>query len=103
MDLTNMTLDELKKLHKEVGREIDGYEARQIAIARADLEKRAKEYGLTLKQIVGASGVSIPKPPAVIRYQNPDNPSETWAGRGRKPKWLTAKLDAGRTMEDFAV
>jgi DNA-binding protein H-NS len=34
---------------------------------------------------------------------NPDNPGETWAGRGRKPKWLVAKLDKGEKITDFAI
>jgi DNA-binding protein H-NS len=34
---------------------------------------------------------------------NPDNPGETWSGRGRKPKWLVAKLDKGKKITDFAI
>src|SRR4051812_16548556 len=26
------------------------------------------------------------------KYRNPDNPAETWAGRGRKPKWVQDRL-----------
>src|SRR4051794_5853024 len=29
------------------------------------------------------------------KYRNPDNPAETWAGRGRKPKWVEEKLAQG--------
>ena len=27
----------------------------------------------------------------------------SWTGRGLKPKWLTAALAAGKTLEDFAL
>jgi DNA-binding protein H-NS len=37
------------------------------------------------------------------KFRNPDNKSETWAGRGLKPKWLTALLKQGKKLEDFAV
>src|SRR6266404_2015474 len=30
------------------------------------------------------------------KFRNPDNKSETWAGRGLKPKWLTALLKHGK-------
>ncbi len=30
------------------------------------------------------------------KYANPDDPSETWTGRGRKPRWLSAKLAGWR-------
>ncbi len=29
-------------------------------------------------------------------HRNPNNPAETWTGRGRKPRWLVAALDAGK-------
>ena len=28
---------------------------------------------------------------------------ESWSGRGLKPKWLTAALESGRTLTEFAV
>ena len=36
-------------------------------------------------------------------YRNPDVPSETWAGRGKPPHWLKAKLDAGAKVDDFRI
>jgi DNA-binding protein H-NS len=38
------------------------------------------------------------------KYRNPGNKSETWSGRGLKPKWLAAAMKAtGKKLEDFAV
>lgn len=37
------------------------------------------------------------------KYRNPDNAAETWAGRGRKPKWVEEKLAQGRTLEDLLI
>lgn len=28
---------------------------------------------------------------------------ETWSGRGLKPKWLSAALESGKSLEDFAI
>ena len=41
--------------------------------------------------------------PVAPKYRNPDNPSETWAGRGLKPRWLAAALKSGKALEDFAI
>lgn len=38
-----------------------------------------------------------------IRYQNPDDPSEVWAGRGLQPRWLKKALQSGRNLADFLV
>jgi DNA-binding protein H-NS len=37
------------------------------------------------------------------KYRNPDNPAETWAGRGLKPRWLAAALKTGKKLEDFSI
>ena len=37
------------------------------------------------------------------KYRNPDNPSETWAGRGLKPRWLAAALKGGKKLEYFSI
>jgi len=36
-------------------------------------------------------------------FVNPGNPSETWAGRGLKPRWLAAALKTGKRLEDFSI
>ena len=35
------------------------------------------------------------------KYRNPDDPSQTWSGRGRRPRWLTEALEAGRKLDDL--
>jgi DNA-binding protein H-NS len=37
------------------------------------------------------------------KYRNPDNPAETWAGRGLKPRWLAAAIKGGKKLEHFAI
>jgi hypothetical protein len=41
--------------------------------------------------------------PVAAKYRNPDNPAKTWAGRGLKPRWLTAAVKGGKKLEDFAI
>jgi len=37
------------------------------------------------------------------KYRNPANPSETWTGRGKPPRWLATELAGGKTREDFLI
>jgi DNA-binding protein H-NS len=37
------------------------------------------------------------------KYRNPDNPEETWAGRGRKPKWVEDHLARGASIDDLLI
>jgi hypothetical protein len=45
----------------------------------------------------GARGKVAPK------FRNPENPSETWAGRGLKPRWLAAAIKSGKKLDDFRI
>jgi DNA-binding protein H-NS len=39
-----------------------------------------------------------------VKYRNPSNRKETWAGRGNRPRWLVAALKGGKKrLADFAV
>lgn len=37
------------------------------------------------------------------KYRNPDNPSETWTGRGKQPRWLAAHTGSGRSLDEFVI
>jgi DNA-binding protein H-NS len=37
-----------------------------------------------------------------VKFRNAAT-GDTWTGRGLKPKWLKAQLDAGKQLSDFAV
>jgi DNA-binding protein H-NS len=45
----------------------------------------------------GLRGAVAPK------YRNPENPAETWAGRGLKPRWLQAAMKSGGKLDDFLI
>ena len=45
----------------------------------------------------GRRGAVAPK------YRNPENHAETWAGRGLKPRWLTAAIEGAKRLDDFLI
>lgn len=102
MDLTSLTLAELKKLHKDVASAVANFEDRAQSKARAELEAQARAMGFSLAELVG---VDAPRKraPASAKYANPANVSETWSGRGRKPAWFAAAIASGKTPDDLAI
>jgi DNA-binding protein H-NS len=100
MNLKSMTIDALVGLK---GR-IDALLASKVSDERRALEMElAKlsrfESGGTRSKSVGRGvrGKVAPK------FRNPENPSETWAGRGLKPRWLAAAIKSGKKLDDFAI
>ena len=37
------------------------------------------------------------------KYRDPENPSQTWAGRGQAPRWLTAYEAQGPKRDEFLI
>ena len=96
-----LTLKELLELRTRVEKAIVTAQERERANLRAKFESMASEAGFGLSDLIG--GRSTKGKPVAAKYMNPDNPSETWSGRGRKPKWLAAKLEKGKKQSDFAI
>lgn len=102
MDLNVLSLKELKKLQGDVEKAIATYEERLKKEALAEVEAKARAMGFTLAELMGNSS-SKKRPSVAPKYANPADTSETWTGRGRKPKWVEAALSAGKSLDDLAI
>ena len=92
-ELDRMSTDDLWSLHVEVS---------QVLQQRIQQEKLRLEERLKLLQTPVVSG-RRPYPPVPPKYRNPDQPSETWAGRGKRPRWLVKQLKSGKRIDDFRI
>jgi len=44
-----------------------------------------------------------PYPPVFPKFFNPEDPSQTWAGCGKRPRWLLGKMKSGHHVDDFRI
>jgi DNA-binding protein H-NS len=77
-----------------------------------DVRKKIAEYGLTAADLklsgraapasTGKRNVSAAPSKAAAKYRS--DSGETWSGgRGRKPRWVTEALAAGKSLSDFEI
>jgi DNA-binding protein H-NS len=83
-------LEELQTLAREAGYEVT-------------LTKIGKETGGRGRGRAAKTGGTRRRKPVQQKYCNPDNPGETWSGRGRKPKWVEDALSKGRSLPDLTI
>ncbi|SEB02943.1 H-NS family nucleoid-associated regulatory protein [Rubrimonas cliftonensis] len=102
VDLSALSLADLKKLETDVAKYIATFEERQKAEARAAAEAIAKKFGFALSDLIQGNAPKK-KPTPEAKYRHPERPAVTWSGRGRKPGWISEGLAAGKTLEDFAI
>lgn len=98
--LNTMSTDELWALHERVAADLTA----RLVVEREALELRLKQLNCGgLSKQTEPSGARRRYPKVFPKFRNPDHPSETWAGRGRQPRWLTAQLKTGKRIDDFRI
>ena len=99
-DLKSMSVDELWSLHELVTQAL----ARKITDEKSQLDRRLRQLGLSASgNAKKLNHARRPYPQVFPKYRNPAQPAETWAGRGKQPRWLTAQLRSGKKLDDFRI
>jgi DNA-binding protein H-NS len=100
-NLGAMSLADLRDLQKSLAKAISTFEARQKTEAREKVEMLAKDLGFTLAELVELGEPKRKRAPSTKIYRHPENPTITWSGRGRKPGWFAAHVDAGKDPDEL--
>jgi DNA-binding protein H-NS len=87
-----MSTDQLWALHEEVSATLS---------ARLSDEKRVLDE--RLNRLSSHAPERRFYPPVLPKFRNPENPADTWSGRGKPPRWVTQQLGLGRRMEELRI
>jgi DNA-binding protein H-NS len=86
MNLKSMSIDRLTELRHRVEAALVSKVTDQRRAPESELAKLNRLQGAkTLRKSGPGFGLRGPVAP---KYRNPQNPAETWAGRGLTPRWL---------------
>ncbi len=104
IDLSKLSLEQLKELLPAAEERVTELEEKKRRHALEQMEAAAAEVDMTPIELLKHFGVGArPKKAVKAKYQNPEDASQTWAGRGRKPEWVTAWLGAGKALEELEI
>jgi DNA-binding protein H-NS len=95
-NFASMSVEELWGIHEEISK---------LLKAKLLAEKKMLEQRLISLHPATADRLKTrrPYPPVVPKFANPDKPSQVWAGRGKRPRWVIEKLAAGLALEDLSI
>jgi DNA-binding protein H-NS len=100
MALKTMPIAKLQNLKSQVEAAISA----KVTERRRELEiERSKLAGFGGRGKAAKFGRGGRMGPVAPKYRNPENPAETWAGRGLKPRWLAAAIKGGKKLDDFLI
>jgi DNA-binding protein H-NS len=116
MDLSTLSATQLRDLIRQAEKRKKQIAKRKpAAVVRKKIEALVRSSGYTVAEILGTSSPRRATKPAATKkqrrklgkvapkYRNPDNPEQTWTGRGQQPNWLRPLLAAGKSLDDFKI
>ncbi len=105
MDISSLSLVELKNLLDLIPAEIKRREKEEKAKLRKDIEALVLSRGFSMDDLIGESSVKEikEKKPVAIKYRHPQDQSLSWTGRGRQPRWIVDYINNGGALEQLAV
>lgn len=102
IDYNTLTLEQLKDINRKSAAAIKSFETRTRKEAVAKATEIAKAAGFaSLEEMIANQPAKAGK--VEPKYRHPENPALTWTGRGRKPRWIAEALEAGKSLDDFAI
>lgn len=103
VNLSNYSLDDLQKLIVDAETALEKRQREKRAEVVAQMRKLAASVGIDFEIVAGETRKRGTRSSAAPKYRNPADPSQTWNGRGPKPKWFKAAIDAGKKPEQLAI
>lgn len=105
-DLEAMQFDELWTIHEELTKLLSD----RILGEKRELERRLAKLNQSEPSSVEMRGDPSRRrslrrkyPKVLPKYFNPSAPTETWSGRGKRPRWLTLALQEGHILDEFKI
>src|SRR3954447_1946304 len=98
--LAQMSIDQLWDLYRQTEAILPG----KLAAKQKALEERLAKLGGAVGSLTRQTVRARRRYPKVLpKYRNPLNGSETWAGRGKQPRWVTNLLKSGKRIDDLRI
>ena len=100
-NIENMSFAELTAMQARIEKAKVGRQSAERAALKKKMADLAKEHGFDMRELFdGRKG----KGKVAVKYRDTSNSANTWTGRGRMPRWMTAATKGGKAKrEDFLI
>ena len=99
-DIQNKSQEELLALIAEAQTQLEAIKRSHHKEVIAQIKELAASIDVTvdIHETNKATSTKIP-----AKFSNPDNPSQTWTGRGMAPKWLKDLVEKGHNKDEYLI
>ena len=97
-----MSFDDLAELHEKITHILSEKRLEEETKLRALIHQRSHKLGISLESLFTPHKEA--RAPARIKYRNPENPAETWTGKGKMPTWIKEAMHTtGREKDHYLI
>ncbi len=104
VDISNLNQKQLNDLINKAEDRKKAIRQEKVAKLRDKINDMIKAEGYTFEDVFGTrrkTRRSTGKVPP--KYFNPANPTDTWSGRGKRPRWFNEALKSGKKEQDLLI
>lgn len=102
--IQTLSIQELSGLTNFITEVITVKKDEELEKALKPLHQLAETLGVPVAELLNKKPKRRAKEELVPTHRDPKNPSNTWSGRGQRPKWLREELEKeGVTLDDFLI
>jgi DNA-binding protein H-NS len=105
IDIKSLNHNQLNDLISKAQLRQNELRKEKVGKLREKVHALIKAEGYTFEDIFGA-GVRVKRRgtgSVAPKYRNPADPEQTWSGRGKRPRWFSDALKAGKKEKDLAI
>jgi DNA-binding protein H-NS len=102
-NVDKLSYKELLQLQTKIAATIDKRKSDEKNAVKRKMMEMAAASGFELDELVGSKRGVRKGSTVAPKFRHPKDPTLTWTGRGRQPKWLAAELAKGKKLESFAI
>ncbi len=104
VDIERLSQTELEALILQAQARKQELHREELGKVREAVAAFARSKGYSIEELFGKARRGGGKRGSVApKYHNPSDPSQTWTGRGKRPRWFQALLDSGRSENDLLI
>ena len=103
VDLKSLNEKQLDELSRKIAARKNDLGKERLGKVRAKVDALLKAEGVTFAEVYGGRGRRGKRGKVAPKYRNPSDPSMTWSGRGKRPRWFNAALKSGKSEKSLLI
>ncbi|TAL74092.1 MAG: H-NS histone family protein [Rhodanobacter sp.] len=103
IDLKGLNQNQLNELINKAQSRQEELRKEKVVKVREKVHQLLKSEGLNFDDVFGVGRAKRKGGVVPPKYRNPADASQTWSGRGKRPRWFNEALKAGKKEKDLLI